>query len=269
MTLLCTCRLRQPCPPFDPPLPQNAVFFFFFGSRAAQLPVHSGVQIELDYFFIDSWDEEFGRIYVDNALVWSHRHGWRNPGVSGDICGHPSFGYNDMVEHVTIQVPEHSARTLTLVITSSLDEPSDSEYEGCCRRGEGRAQTSFSLSFPFFFSILLFFSLALLPLSGWSFSPPPHPCLFLPFCSRPRSFGISNLRMGPIMPQWPKTALFDSGTAEGWEGGAAQPFSCGLHGTILGGTPAGSGATMTRSALEALGSSFLFYFLSFFLSFLL
>lgn len=85
------------------------------------------MQIELDYFFIDSWDNEFGRIFVDGTLVWSRRHFFHDTGSSGDICGRPNTYFNDMVEHVVIQVPEHTKTTLTLVVTSTLNELSTDE----------------------------------------------------------------------------------------------------------------------------------------------
>ena len=85
------------------------------------------MQIELDYFFIDSWDSEFGRIFVDGALAWSRSHSFRDSGSSGDICGRPSVYFTDMVEHVVIQVPEHTKNTLTLVVTSTLNDLSTDE----------------------------------------------------------------------------------------------------------------------------------------------
>ena len=87
--------------------------------------MHSGVQIELDYFFIDSWDNEFAQIYVDGALVWRQRRYFRDAS-DGELCGR-SGQYHELVEHVLIQVPDHTAKTLTLTVTSTLNDVSTDE----------------------------------------------------------------------------------------------------------------------------------------------
>jgi hypothetical protein len=62
-----------------------------------------------------------------------------------------------------------------------------------------------------------------------------------------RSFGIGNVRIGAITPRWPTTALFNSGTTEGWAGSGAGITSCGISGVILGGAPDAAGNILTRS----------------------
>ena len=108
-----------------------------------QLPVHSGVQIEFDYFFIDSWDNEFARVLVDNELQWSRRHNHAGAGKSGQLCGNPaSANWGDTVEHVVLRLEEHTARSLRLTVTASLDGLADDECVSCAMTSISRRPRS-------------------------------------------------------------------------------------------------------------------------------
>jgi hypothetical protein len=67
---------------------------------------------------------------------------------------------------------------------------------------------------------------------------------------RDESFGISNVRIGPIQPGWPEIAPFADSDVHGWVGGAAKLFLCGTQGRILGG-PGNGGALSALSRRQS------------------
>lgn len=70
---------------------------------------------------------------------------------------------------------------------------------------------------------------------------------------RDESFGISNVRIGPIQPGWPEIAPFADVDLHGWVGGAAKLTSCGIHGHILGGP--GNGGALSALSRRQLSTS--------------
>jgi hypothetical protein len=50
------------------------------------LPAHWVVRISVDVFFIDSWDTETFKIFVDDELVISNTHYYSDAG-SRQMCG--------------------------------------------------------------------------------------------------------------------------------------------------------------------------------------
>jgi hypothetical protein len=51
--------------------------FNVFGTGAAitkvigNIPIHNALRLRLQFWKIDSWDNEFARIYVDGVLIWN------------------------------------------------------------------------------------------------------------------------------------------------------------------------------------------------------
>ena len=200
-------------------------------SRAPQLPVHAGVQIELDYVFIDSWDNEFARVnriafnvllpshpapvvtqemasrphppppppppakvMVDGIEEWRQQHAFNKVSAVGRVCGSGTARFQEDLAHIVIRLPAHTSRRLTLTARADLNTPGTDE-----------------------------------------------------------SFGISNVRIGPIQPGWPEIATFADADVHGWMGDAAKILLCGSQGRILGG-PGNGGALTALSRRELLSS---------------
>ena len=81
--------------------------------------------IRWDAYFIDSWDSERYRLYVDNVLEFNEA--WSHGSASYDYCG---GSWDDRIVAKTIGSIAHTANTLTLKFTSTLDDSSDDESFG-------------------------------------------------------------------------------------------------------------------------------------------
>jgi hypothetical protein len=82
---------------------------------------HSEARVTLDYLFIDSWDNESGVVSIDGADVYN------NPHMSSgqNECGGPSVDANVPA----VGQRAHAANTLTLRVSSTLDQdPNDESF---------------------------------------------------------------------------------------------------------------------------------------------
>jgi hypothetical protein len=92
------------------------------------LQFHKGIIISFNLAFIDSWDGETFSVNADGTTVYAITHKWRTQSFSKtcqnslwpDAYSDVRFGFN------------HTASTLSLKITSSLDQASSDEAWGIC-----------------------------------------------------------------------------------------------------------------------------------------
>ena len=84
---------------------------------------HSHVRVALDYFVIDSWDNETAQVSVDGALIYSASF---NSGGT-NICG---GGWGDRWLQAVTQAPAHTANTMLLTVTSTLNQDANDESFG-------------------------------------------------------------------------------------------------------------------------------------------
>ena len=87
---------------------------------------HRSVNVGLDFVKVDSWDGETGQVYVDNELVWSQEF---DVGSGVQHCG-GGYDWNQAVVAVGPLRVLHSPNTLTLQVTTTLDEDADNEAFG-------------------------------------------------------------------------------------------------------------------------------------------
>jgi hypothetical protein len=78
------------------------------------LPKHDALEVDLDYFFVNTWDYEEGQIYVDDTLVWEFEFSGGRPLT----CG----GVSAAVRAVSVSVPKHTADTVTIRVTSTVNQ---------------------------------------------------------------------------------------------------------------------------------------------------
>ena len=103
----------------------------FFGSGAyvektfdlSGVPPHSIVRVELDFYKVDSWDNEWARLYLDGTLVWTQRS-WNSDGSR--YCGN---GHRDRLMAAAGQI-SISAATVTVRVNSTLNEGPNNEAWG-------------------------------------------------------------------------------------------------------------------------------------------
>jgi len=85
--------------------------------------VHVGLRVQLKFFKIDRWDNEYGFVTVDGVHAWSQM--FRNSdGKSSSECGYPGRthpSYNDMEVEVDVTVP-HTASTATIKIHTNMND---------------------------------------------------------------------------------------------------------------------------------------------------
>lgn len=66
------------------------------------------------------------------------------------------------------------------------------------------------------------------------------------------SFGIANVRVGPMVPHWPAIDMFDGGSAFGWEASPATSSrvqTCGIEGPVFGSTNGNANSKLTKGEL--------------------
>jgi len=85
---------------------------------------HTEVRVALNYYAIDSWDGEFGVVQVDGSDIFRQSI---NQSMGGsNRCG---GGWNDQNAIAVASVGGHTAATLTVLATSTLDQdPSDESW---------------------------------------------------------------------------------------------------------------------------------------------
>jgi hypothetical protein len=85
---------------------------------------HTEAYVSLDYFVFDSWDGERAQVRVDGSLVYDVQH---FTGGSSNWCG---AGWTDHDPHAVLSQPAHSSNSLTLNLSSTLDQGPDDEGWG-------------------------------------------------------------------------------------------------------------------------------------------
>jgi hypothetical protein len=88
------------------------------------LPQHSALRIELKFVFLRTWDYEHGIIYVDGEEEWRQRY-WHRDGAADEDCGQLTH-YTD----VEIILLDHTSETVTLRVTTNLDQEASDEGWG-------------------------------------------------------------------------------------------------------------------------------------------
>ncbi|CAK80488.1 unnamed protein product (macronuclear) [Paramecium tetraurelia] len=87
------------------------------------LPPHFQVNLQLQYWKIDSWDAEFANIFVDYQLAWQQQYNYYD---GTQMCG---GGWQDLFVNLNLKI-KHSGNTAVIVITTNLDETPDNESWG-------------------------------------------------------------------------------------------------------------------------------------------
>ncbi len=84
---------------------------------------HSQVRLEMNYLFIDSWDDELGYVKIDGAEVWSRVHHFDDTDTR--VCG---VGYYDAREAINV-TRSHTGAIVQLKVGSHLgDVPVDESF---------------------------------------------------------------------------------------------------------------------------------------------
>ena len=74
--------------------------------------------IKFNFLFVDSWDNEFLRVFVDDVQVFQYQHVLNAQGVS-PICG--STSWNDLSKNFEIPV-DHFSTSAKIRIEWTLDQ---------------------------------------------------------------------------------------------------------------------------------------------------
>ncbi|MDP1827844.1 MAG: fibrinogen-like YCDxxxxGGGW domain-containing protein [Archangium sp.] len=101
-----------------------------FGSGATTTKVfpllgitHTQARVALDFFVIDSWDNERARVSVDGTYVFDNAFSQSLP----DVCGGP---WGDRWLQSVVATPAHTGTNLTLVLTTTLNQTANDESWG-------------------------------------------------------------------------------------------------------------------------------------------
>ena len=96
------------------------------------LPAHNFVHLEVEVYWLDSWDNEWLYIYADDIPVFAQKKGRAYPAASSSlttvtqVCGHKSYQDDHGVLDVSFY---HSSTSLNLRFTSNLNSaPSDESW---------------------------------------------------------------------------------------------------------------------------------------------
>lgn len=84
---------------------------------------HTNVRVSLDYFVIDSWDDEDARVSVDGAFIFDNAFTMGGSNTCGAI-------WADRGRQSVLGTPAHTANTMTLTITSTLSQGAGDESFG-------------------------------------------------------------------------------------------------------------------------------------------
>ena len=86
------------------------------------VPFHDQVEVNFDFWKVDSWDNEIFTFQIDGITCFSQTFA----GEGTPICG--AIGYNDKVLPISCTIP-HNSSSLTLSFQSNLDQaPADESY---------------------------------------------------------------------------------------------------------------------------------------------
>jgi hypothetical protein len=84
---------------------------------------HSNVRVSLDYFVIDSWDDEDARVSVDGVYIFNDAFTMGGSNTCGGI-------WADRGLQSVLGTPAHTLNTMTLTITSTLSQGASDESFG-------------------------------------------------------------------------------------------------------------------------------------------
>jgi len=102
------------------------------GGKVTSSPIplqpHQGIYVSLQLAFIDSWDGEAFKISANGVLVYSQTHEYHTQSFSNS-CG--TAKYDDAYTSVAFGFNDTSS-SLTLLVTSGLDEAASNEAWGVC-----------------------------------------------------------------------------------------------------------------------------------------
>lgn len=87
---------------------------------------HSEVMVRLDYYFGDTWDNEWAAMRLDQREVWKVRHS--RGAMDEEICGSIQ-GSADTIALVTAMAP-NSESSLRVRVGAGLDQPPNDEWWG-------------------------------------------------------------------------------------------------------------------------------------------
>ena len=105
-----------------------------FGQGAApyktvNAPIHTQAKLWLQYIRLDSWDNEYGVVKIDGGQVWAKQGQANWTGGWNNKCG--DFAYpDDEWDLGSGWVGPHSAASVTVTVTSTLDQGADDESFG-------------------------------------------------------------------------------------------------------------------------------------------
>jgi len=85
----------------------------------------------ISFIFIkgDSWDGEYGRLFLNNNKVWQKQYWYYQ---SSQICGVSSYLWNELFDFINVTFT-HNGGSLTIKFDSTLDEAADNEWWGVDR----------------------------------------------------------------------------------------------------------------------------------------
>jgi hypothetical protein len=87
---------------------------------------HTHVKIRANYYFIDSWNNEFASLKADNLKIWEQSNNYLS-GPSENICGAPTLSDRIITLESSI---DHNSNNLDLLFTTDLDEVLTNESFG-------------------------------------------------------------------------------------------------------------------------------------------
>jgi hypothetical protein len=86
---------------------------------------HTDVMVVATFYFLDTWDSEWGYMRLDGYPVWSRQHVHSNP-ANGNFCG--QAGNYDQSATIIGSI-QHTGNSLTVLFGSNLDSvPTDESY---------------------------------------------------------------------------------------------------------------------------------------------
>ena len=89
---------------------------------------HLTATVSLTFVKIDSWDGERAIVLVDGNEVWADSFGWQNRGTQH--CGRQEDNWHEVDHEVGPLLVSHYADTLTLRVTTTLDQNAGDESFG-------------------------------------------------------------------------------------------------------------------------------------------
>ena len=89
---------------------------------------HYQVTIGIQLFFLDSWDDEYCYVKVDDTTVYQESFNTFNSPV--EYCGRSGEFYKDQIKTVTSTPAAHTDSNLVLMITTNINEAASEESFG-------------------------------------------------------------------------------------------------------------------------------------------